>query len=136
MASFDQLRQLERSAEAGRFAAALTVASLDGAGSGAWQRYRRGVVRRTGFGSEAIVVDSTRSEDFLTVSHHRGSHTWRWRLGFVNLHPRSRVDGSIDLLGSGARVPPRIMPVRITDGRGRDVTPATARWRLDRTRRG
>ncbi|HEY3182286.1 MAG TPA: hypothetical protein VGJ77_05565, partial [Gaiellaceae bacterium] len=112
---------------------AVGVALRDsGAGAG-WTRYDSGVLRETAFGSESIVVGGTRTEDFLTVTRRQGARTWRWSLEARSLKPRSRVDGSIDLLRQDGSVGPRILPLRIADGRGRDVTPDGARWRLERS---
>ena len=82
--------------------ASLVLASRDAAGAAPWQRFVSGVLRRTSFGSEAITLDPTRAEDFLTVTSRQGVRTWRWSLGLQSLDPKSRVDGSIALLRSGA----------------------------------
>src|SRR4030095_9792623 len=58
-------------------------------------------LRSPPFGAEAVVVTSTRAEQFLTVREHQGKRTWRWRLGTGKLKPKLRVDGSV-LVTAGA----------------------------------
>ena len=49
----------------------VSLASEDAAG-GDWNHFERGAVRSTPFGSETVVVTSTRAEQFLTVREHQG----------------------------------------------------------------
>ena len=81
--------------------------------------------RPTAYGRETIVVDSTGTEQFLTVERRQGKHDWQWRLD-TDAHPRLQPDGSI-IYGAGlARTP----PVAILDAGGKDVTPDGLRWSL------
>ena len=110
----------------------ISLASEDAAG-GNWNRFERGAVRSTPFGSESVVVTSTRTEQFLTVRERQGERTWRWRLGTGKLKPKLRVDGSVLVTAGADSAGLRIPPVAILDGAGRDVTPAKASWKLDRS---
>ena len=110
----------------------VSLASEDAAG-GEWNRFERGAVRSTPFGSETVVVTSTRAEQFLTVREHQGKRTWRWRLGTGKLKPKLRVDGGVLVTAGADSAGLRIAPVAILDGSGRDVTPAKASWKLDRS---
>ena len=110
----------------------ISLASEDAAG-GNWNRFERGAVRSTPFGSESVVVTSTRAEQFLTVRERQGERTWRWRLGTGKLKPKLRVDGSVLVTAGADSAGLRIAPVAILDGNGRDVTPAKASWKLDRS---
>ncbi len=84
----------------------------------------------TAYGRETIVVDSTGTEQFLTVERRQGKHDWQWRLD-TDAQPRLQPDGSI-LYGAGlARTP----PVAILDAGGKDVTPDGLRWSLRRAGR-
>src|SRR6266571_368379 len=47
---------------------------------GAWRSYEHGARRSTSAGHETILVRGDSAEEFLTVSHHQGQRTWRWRL--------------------------------------------------------
>ena len=110
----------------------VSLASEDAAG-GNWNRFERGAVRSTPFGSETVVVTSTRAEQFLTVREHQGKRTWRWRIGTGKLKPKLRVDGGVLVTAGADSAGLRIAPVAILDGSGRDVTPAKASWKLDRS---
>ena len=99
--------------------------SLAGAKRSKWERFADGVSRPTAYGRETIVVDSTGTEQFLTVERRQGKHDWQWRLD-TDAHPRLQPDGSI-IYGAGlARTP----PVAILDAGGKDVTPDGLRWSL------
>ena len=110
----------------------ISLASEDAAG-GDWNRFERGAVRSTPFGSESVVVTSTRTEQFLTVRERQGERTWRWRLGTGKLKPKLRVDGGVLVTAGADSAGLRIAPVAILDGKGRNVTPAKASWKLDRS---
>ena len=110
----------------------LSLASEDAAG-GEWNRFERGAVRSTPFGSESVVVTSTRAEQFLTVRERQGERTWRWRLGTGKLKPKLRVDGSVLVTAGADSAGLRIAPVAVLDGNGRNVTPAKVSWKLDRS---
>ena len=112
----------------------ISLASEDATG-GNWNRFERGAVRSTPFGSESVVVTSTRAEQFLTVRERQGERIWRWRLGTGKLKPKLRVDGSVLVTAGADSAGLRIAPVAILDGAGRDVTPAKASWKLDRSGR-
>ena len=99
--------------------------SLAGAKRSKWERFADGVSRPTAYGRETIVVDSTGTEQFLTVERRQGKHDWQWRLD-TDARPRLQPDGSI-IYGAGlARTP----PVAILDAGGKDVTPDGLRWSL------
>ncbi len=99
--------------------------SLTGTKRGNWERFADGVSRPTAYGRETIVVDSTGTEQFLTVERRQGTRDWQWQLD-TDAQPRLQPDGSI-LYGSGlARTP----PVAILDAGGKDVTPDGLRWSL------
>ena len=57
---------------------------------------------RRPFGAETVTVGSTATEQFLTVSERQGRRTWRWSLDTGTLEPRSRPDGSVELLDGNA----------------------------------
>ncbi|HEV2952364.1 MAG TPA: hypothetical protein VGZ51_09675, partial [Actinomycetota bacterium] len=99
--------------------------SLAGSQRGTWERFADGVSRPTVYGRETIVVDSTGTEQFLTVERRQGKRDWQWLLD-TDARPRLQPDGSI-LYGAGlVRTP----PVAILDAGGRDVTPENLRWSL------
>ena len=54
--------------------------SLAGAKRSKWERFADGVSRPTAYGRETIVVDSTGTEQFLTVERRQGKHDWQWQL--------------------------------------------------------
>ena len=99
--------------------------SLAGTTRSKWDRFADGVSRATAYGRETIVVDSTGTEQFLTVERRQGKHDWQWRLD-TDAQPRLQSDGSI-LYGSGLT---RTPPVAILDAGGKDVTPDGLRWSL------
>ena len=99
--------------------------SLTGTKRGNWDRFADGVSRPTAYGRETIVVDSTGTEQFLTVERRQGTRDWQWQLD-TDTQPRLQPDGSI-LYGSG---PTRTPPVAILDAGGKDVTPDGLRWSL------
>ncbi|MGE5690197.1 MAG: OmpL47-type beta-barrel domain-containing protein [Pseudomonadota bacterium] len=102
-------------------------------GAGSWTRFERGTVRATAFGHEAIVLRGERGiEQFLTVERRQGRRTWRWRLTGSTLEPRSRLDGSIELVAGTRSSGLQVDPVAILDARGGDVTPAGLRWTTTR----
>ena len=99
--------------------------SLAGAERSKWERFADGVSRPTAYGRETIVVDSTGTEQFLTVERRQGKRDWQWQLD-TDAQPRLQPDGSI-VYGAGlARTP----PVAILDAAGQNVTPDGLRWSL------
>jgi len=109
-----------------------TVALVATRASQPWTSFADGVERVTPYGSEAITVDGSTTEQFLTVTRRQGPRTWSWRLSAKNLTPRLGADGSIRFL-AGKRVTGfSIAPVAIYDSVGRDVTPKGAHWTLAR----
>jgi hypothetical protein len=109
----------------------VSLASKDGAG-GDWNRFERGAVRSTSFGSETVVVTPTRAEQFLTVSRRVGPKQWRWKLDTRTLKPHLRPDGSVLLSAGNAVAGLRISPAAILDKHGKDVTPEGTSWSLER----
>ncbi|HVC87411.1 MAG TPA: Ig-like domain-containing protein [Gaiellaceae bacterium] len=103
--------------------------STVGAGDAAWQPRANGYLRKTPFGSEAIISNGTRTELYLDVNQRVGLHTWKWHLGDVNA---KLVPGGGVSVGSNLT----IRPPAIYDAHGTLVTPATARWSLARGRSG
>ena len=81
--------------------------------------------RPTAYGRETIVVDSTGTEQFLTVERRQGKRDWQWQLD-TNSQPRLQPDGSILYGKTSVRTP----PVAILDAGGKNVTPEGARWSL------
>ena len=73
--------------------------SLAGTKGGNWERFADGVSRPTAYGQETIVVDSTGTEQFLTVERRQGTRDWQWQLD-TDAQPRLQPDGSI-LYGAG-----------------------------------
>ena len=104
---------------------------------GAIVRHANGVSQTTDFGSAAVVVDSERTEQFLTVKRRQGKHTWRWQLD-TSLVPRVGADGAVVFLSDSSRrvAGPVLAPVQILNARGRDVTPEGARWSTGLNRKG
>ena len=69
---------------------------------GAIVRHANGVSQTTDFGSAAVVVDSERTEQFLTVKRRQGKHTWRWQLD-TSLVPSVGIDGAVVFLSDPSR---------------------------------
>ena len=113
----------------------VSLASKDVAG-GDWDRFERGAVRTTPFGSETVVVTSSRTEQFLTVRKRQGERIWRWRLEAGSLKPELSVGGRVDLLAGRANSGFSIAPAAILDAKGRTITPAGTRWQLERKQGG
>jgi hypothetical protein len=105
----------------------------DGA-SGHWSRFANGTARTTAYGNDAIVLGGKKngSEQYVTVNRHTGVHTWTWKLDTGSLQPTLRPDGSV--LVSPAHVVGgfSILPVAILDARGKNVTPHSLHWGLQR----
>ncbi len=99
-----------------------------------WRRYQQGVLRRTSFGSEAIVFDDKGQggEQFLVVRQHHQRHTWRWRLDTA-FTPRVTSSGVVGFFKGHRMVAPWIPPARVLDGHQHDVTPKGARWNVVRS---
>ncbi|MDX6544061.1 MAG: hypothetical protein QOK32_1664, partial [Gaiellaceae bacterium] len=110
--------------------------SAVGAGSATWNRFENGASRPTPFGHETVTIGTERTEEFLTVDRRVGVRTWRWQLATTTLDPNLRHDGSIDFKAGAPFAGLRIAPATILDSAGNDVTPAGARWSLERTGRG
>src|SRR5687767_3171704 len=106
-----------------RKGAALGLSLVDGE-RGAWKRFAGGVSRPTVFGRETVIVESTGTEQFLTVERRQGERSWEWLLD-TDARPRLQPDGAI-LYGGLLRTP----PVAILDAAGKDVTPEGLRWSL------
>ncbi len=108
----------------------LTLA-VTGAGDGSWNGFRHGVSRQTPFGLQTVTTYPGTTEEFLTVSTRQGVKTWRWGLGLSReLKLRTSRDGRV-FAGTSAE-PQRfqILPVKILDTKGRDITPPGARWNV------
>jgi hypothetical protein len=99
-------------------------------GDAEWRRFENGVTRATPFGAETVVVDGDRTEQYLTVTERQGAATWRWLLTADGLEPRLTADGGVEFLRQPERTGLRILPARLYDLAGRDVTPAGVRWSL------
>src|SRR6266540_4442899 len=97
-----------------------------------WRVYERGVGRRTSFGSEAIAFGTDQIEESLVVERRQGQRVWRWQLGTTRLEPSLRVDGSVHFENAGSDSGLSILPVAVLDAKGKDVTPAGAKWSLAR----
>ncbi len=109
----------------------LSLASVDVAGN-ALASYANGTLRSTAFGSDAITVNGQKAEEFLTVDRKLGTHTWRWH---IDTKLEARVSGR-GWVGFFDRRTSRLMsvamlPAKIFDSNGHDVTPAGLRWRID-----
>src|SRR5205807_6366361 len=90
-----------------------------------------GVSRKTRFGTETITVGKDKTEQFLTVTRHRGQHRWEWDLGLGGLQPMPTADGSVRFLEADHRVADlRLLPVAILTAAGSTITPAGLRWQL------
>ena len=109
----------------------LSVASED-VGGAKWRRHVHGATRETEFGTETIVVNGRKTEEFLTVVERQGEKTWRWKLA-SRLYPRLGRDGSVTFLDPTRHQVTSISidPVRILDGEGKDITPEGLRWDLE-----
>ena len=66
-----------------------------GTGNGEWKHFEDGVTRTAPFGSETVVVDGEKVEQFLTVEERQGTRTWRWKLQAGGLTPRLGDDGTV-----------------------------------------
>ena len=109
----------------------VSVASED-VGGAKWRRHVHGATRETTFGTETIVVNGRKTEEFLTVMKRQGEKTWRWKLA-SRLYPRLGSDGGVTFLDPTRHRVTSITvdPVRILDGEGKDVTPEGLRWDLE-----
>ena len=111
---------------------AVHLAGRNGAAS-EWRGYAHGLERATSYGRETITAGPGQVEQFLTVNHRRGVHTWAWDLGFTRgVHLTSRFGGSL-LFGTDRQ--PRayqLMPPTVLDTAGRPVTPIGLHWGLAR----
>ncbi len=107
--------------------------SAQGIGNGRWAPFTNGYARTTRVGQEVVTLGSTTLEQSLVVDRRVGTRIWSWKLdGLDNLDPRLRVDGSVEYRSKGTNIV-RILPVEILDRRGKNVTPAGARWSLARS---
>ncbi len=109
----------------------VSVVSED-VGGAQWRRHVHGVARDTDFGTETIVVDGRKTEEFLTIVERQGEKTWRWKLA-TRLEPRLARDGAVTFLDPTRHLVTSIVidPVRILDGDGNDVTPTGLGWGLE-----
>jgi hypothetical protein len=103
----------ERGYTVSHWGVSVSVVSQD-VGGAQWRRHVHGVTRETDFGTETIVVNGRKTEEFLTVTKRQGEKTWRWKLA-TRLHPRLGRDGAVTVL----------------DRDGKDVTPDGLRWSLE-----
>ena len=96
----------------------VSVASED-VGGAKWRRHVHGATRETTFGTETIVVNGRKTEEFLTVMKRQGEKTWRWKLA-SRLYPRLGSDGSVAFLDPNRHRVTSITidPVRFLDGEG------------------
>ena len=58
-------------------------------GGSSWRTHGRGATRPTPFGSETVLVDETKTEQYLTVTKHQGLRTWRWQLAGSDPYTRA-----------------------------------------------
>ena len=84
----------QRDLRVGREAPASALTSAERR-SGAWKRYRGGVVRSTSFGRQTVVFAPQVIEELLTVRTRTGPKLWRWRLDSGSLTPRLGADGGV-----------------------------------------
>ena len=97
-----------------------------------WSSFENGRARKTPYGLETVVVGANSVEESLLVDEHRGSTTWRWRLGSLDLDSRLVSDGSVAITTDHRVGGLVVKPVRILDRAGRDVTPRHARWSISK----
>jgi hypothetical protein len=98
---------------------------------GAWTPHRHGAARPTSQGSQAVVIDGTRAEEFQTIASRQGVKTWRWQLD-TKLQPRVGANGYVGFFSGSELAPLEIKPVKILDRKGRNITPAKLQWGVDR----
>ena len=55
----------------------LGLGRLGGRGGAKWRRHVHCATRKTTFGTETIVVNGRKTEEFLTVMERQGEKTWR-----------------------------------------------------------
>jgi hypothetical protein len=89
-------------------------------------RHRNGLERPFGAVIDVTTVRGSVTSSYLVVGRYRGAHTWTWRLQ-TNLQPRIQRNGGLLLLGSDSLL---VLPPRVYDARGRNVTRPRLRWRL------
>jgi hypothetical protein len=107
-----------------------------GAGTEHWRSYRGGLTRPTPFGRETVVVDSARTEQYLTVNRHQGRRTWSWKLA-TDLRPQRLPGGGVAFAAPGARTADlHLLPVSVLSAAGTNVAPAGLAWTLRKTRHG
>jgi hypothetical protein len=111
---------------------AVSLAHEYNASTTPWQRFERGVARRTAFGLETIVVDQEKAEEFLTVVRRQGPKVWRWSVQARNLVPRLTRAGTVEFLAGTKPAGLFIPAVAIFNAAGKDITPAGLRWSLNR----
>ena len=97
---------------------------------GTWRRIRAGVQRVTPYGLEQITLGTNRAEQSVRVDRRQGTRTWRWHLKTTRLTPTLSADGSVRFEAGSKDAGLRILPVKIFDRAGKDVTPRGLRWSL------
>ncbi|MDQ2967720.1 MAG: chitobiase/beta-hexosaminidase C-terminal domain-containing protein, partial [Actinomycetota bacterium] len=111
---------------------AVSLRLAAGTGTGSLRRHTHGVVRRTAFGTETVIVGTGQVEQFLTVKSSQGSRVWRWKLD-SRLEPRLNAAGVVGFFTKTGRLTNlEISPVQILDAHGRKITPRNLSWSLAR----
>ncbi|HEX4525926.1 MAG TPA: invasin domain 3-containing protein, partial [Gaiellaceae bacterium] len=106
----------------------LAVTSLD-AGTAKWTRYATGAARTTSFGTETVSLSGLSGEEFLTVTKHRGSHTWRWLLD-TSLVAHVNQNGEIGFTDAGKTVLLHVGAPTVLDAQGHPLRLAGLHWGL------
>jgi hypothetical protein len=100
-------------------------------GSDQRHSFANGTLRYLSFGSEAVTVNGGKAEEYLTIGRKLGTHTWRWRLD-TSLEARVSDRGWVGFFDrrSNRLMSVAMLPVKIFDAEGHDVTPAKLKWQL------
>ncbi|HEV7133533.1 MAG TPA: hypothetical protein VGN27_07390, partial [Gaiellaceae bacterium] len=116
--------------------AALGIAAT-GLTGGPWKRYAHGTLRTTPFGHEAVTVNGSLAEHLITVDRHVGKHVWTWQLNTF-LRPRVSPNGYVGFIDPATHrlLDLNLLPVKIFDGSGKDVTPKGSHWSLSQNAKG
>src|SRR5205807_6785043 len=103
--------------------------------SGRESSYANGTLRRTPFGTQAIAVNGDKAEQYLTVDRKLGTRTWRWHLD-TSLQARVSDRGWVGFFDSSNKLMPvAMLPAKIFDANGHDVTPDKLHWGLQAIKR-
>ena len=111
--------------------------SATGLTGGPWKRYANGTLRTTPIGREAVTVNGYHAEHLITVDRHVGKNVWTWQLNTI-LRPRVSPNGYVGFIDPATQrlLDLNLLPVKIYNGSGEDVTPKGSHWSLSKNAKG